>query len=535
LGEFLRDRKSINSFSLPIADVKILKSPITIAMGTDDEQELIPSDDKVLFSFTFLHSYPKINTNGATFAYPLLRKSIGTAVNSPIDYEHKIEGSPVYDGENIIIGAILSAELPELEDTNEIFPTEGQPVTCVGVLWCRITEANKIVKDLKEGKEWRVSMEVTREVETDVFIAGEEIIRQDDLKWDEVFGAWIQRKQYNGEDIGLALGGTGLEENDSANFFGAGIVWNPADEDAEIHDFEIVPMANQINGFNFMAIATKKESDMAKVNKLVIETGGVAGDASLTINGTKVEDFDDIEFWSFKDWGDWGMYWSTKVEAGEEGVKETRSFRFDPATASIIANEKGGNPMMNPKEIFAEISKLLEEKYAKWVSPEDVDTTVATQVAEKLDEVRSEYENHISPDDLDVKIAEAIELRDKNEAVYVARETELTEATIELTKDRKDEIRKFEISEDGDAKFKQWLEDIKVAQTAMETELTEKGIEVTDEVKKTIASMSGTKDSGFIAVVGMLTIAGVVKKEVDIPGNGKDTDTVESNKTQHLH
>ena len=521
----MRDRNKANQFTLPIADVHILNGPITIGAGAE-EQTLTPSDDKVLFSFTLLHSFPIINSNGVTFAYPLLNKSISSAVNSPIDYEHLIEGSPKYDGENVIIGAIISAELPKLDDSSEIFPTEGQPVTCVGILWRRISEANQIVADLEEGKEWRVSMEVTRNVERDVFLVGSEVIAQDNTEWDAAFGAWIQRKQYKGKDVGLALGGTGLENDDSANFFGAGIVWNPADEDADIHDFSIVPLANKSNNQQFMAIATHKtgkEINMAKETKIVIKTGGVVGDTSLTINGTKVEDFDDIDFFSSKFWEDWGLYWSTYVEGEPEGVKETRSFRFDPVTASIVANEKGGNPMMNPKEVIEQIAALLEgakDKYANWTSPEDLESTVAAKLKEKEQSIRDEYANHISPDDLAVKIEEAVKAQNKNEEAYVSRETQVTEASLELTQERKDEIRKFEISEDGDKKFKDWLTLEQSSQTDMIANLEKRGIEVTEDVKKSIAAMSNTKDPRFESAVAMLTSVGIASSTT-VPGNGE--------------
>ena len=529
----MRDRNTANCFSLPIVDVHILDKPITIGTGAE-EQTLIPSDDKVLFTFTLLHSYPTINSNGVTFAYPLLNKSIATAINSPIDLEHKIEGSPLYDGENILIGAIISAELPELDSADEIFPHEGQPVICVGVLWRRITEANVIVADLEdETKEWKVSMEVTRDENRDVFLAGDEVITQDDIKWDAAFGAWIQQKQFNGNNVGLALGGTGLEEEDWANFFGAGVVSNPADKDADIHDFSIVPVANNTNQ-PFLAFATQKvelkETVMAKENKIVITSGGSHGETSMVINGNKIEGFDSLYLSSDKDWG-FDLSWY-RQEEGEDGVAEFRSFYFDPSIASCIAeNKEGGNPM-NPNDLIAKITELVEEKFKDFVSPEKVDEIVATKLEADKTEIESKYANHISPEDLDVKIAEAIENRDKNEVAYTTRETEITKASLELTDDRKKSTREFEISEEGDNKFKEWLVAETAAQAEMVQSLEEKGVEVNDEVKKSIALMSGKDDPRFLSSVAMLTSVGIAT-EVKIPAQagGGELSTV----NKHLH
>ena len=437
----------------------------------------------------------------------------------------------------ILIGSIISASLPELDNPDEIFPTESQPVTCVGVLWRRITEANIIVADLEdEAKEWKVSMEVTRNIDRDVFLAGDEVVYQDNAKWDAVFGAWIQKKQFNGKDIGLALGGTGLEDEDSANFYGAGVVSNPADKDADIHDFSIVPVANK-NHKQFLAFATKvdqKETAMAKENKIVITSGGSHGETSMVINGNKIEGFDSLYLSSDKDWG-FDLSWY-KQEEGKDAVIEYKSFYFDPSVASCIAeNKEGGNPM-NPNDLIAKITEIVETveaKFKDFVSPEKVDEMVATKLEAEKTEIESKYANHISPDDLDTKIAEAIANRDKDEVAYSTRETEVTKASLELTDERKVSLREFEISEEGDNKFKEWLVAETAAQADMVQSLEDKGVEVTDEVKKSIALMSGKDDPRFLSSVAMLTSVGIAT-EINIPAQADGGDSKIVNK-QHLH
>lgn len=535
MGEFLRDRNTANRFTLPIKDIRILDKPITIGSG-DTEETLTPSDDKVLFTFTLLHSYPAVNSNGVTFAYPLLKKSISTAVNSPIDKEHKIEGSPVYEGENIIIGSIISASLPELDNSDEIFPNESQPVTCVGILWRRITEANAIVADLEAGKEWKVSMEVTRNMDRDVFLAEDEIIYQSDIRWDAAFGAWIQQKDFEGKNIGLALGGTGLEDEDSANFFGAGVVGDAADENADIHDFSIVPMANK-SSQPYLAFAThanKKETTMAKENKIVITSGGSHEETSMVINGNKIEGFDELYLSSDKDYGFY-LNWS-KQQEGRDGVAEWRSFSFDPSIAAIVENKKGGNSMKNPTEVIAKITEMLEAveaKFKDFISPEKVDEMVATKLEVEKTEIESKYAKYTSPDDLDVKIAEAITKRDEDTVAYSTRETKITEASLELTDERKKSVRSFEISADGNDKFAQWLVTELASQTEMVESLEKKGIEVNDDVKKSIATMSGKDDPRFTSAVAMLTSVGIAS-EIRIPADAVSGNSIKSNE-KYVH
>lgn len=98
-----RDIKNVNSINAVISDLHLLKDPITIATDNGDVT-LAPGRDKVYFEFSLLHSYngsaESINSNGATFLYPLLAKYHKTAQHSPLDMEHEIEGSPLYDGTN---------------------------------------------------------------------------------------------------------------------------------------------------------------------------------------------------------------------------------------------------------------------------------------------------------------------------------------------------------------------------------------------------------------------------------------------------
>jgi len=528
----MRNHKT-NHWEFPISNTSLLTLPVTIA-SNGQQVKLSPGRNKIYFKYTFLHSYAfngqqglGINYNGATFFYPLLRRYIATAEDSPIDIEHELEGSPLYEDENRLVGHVVYVEINKDLDENELFPDVSQPVKCIGVLYSRLGDVGKIVSEINEGVDWRISMEVDRDWDQDVLVHGKKIIKQDDELWDAVYGAWAQNKLYDDHEIGLALGGTGLDEKNYADFFGTGIVRNPADPNAAIESLIMAPMATKGDDprkFIGIAVQTKKGNVVKRKKelgqeepKILIESPGKFSGTKLFINGEEVQPLRYLSLWM----GDEGEddYFSLRfsMEERDGDIVKTIEYQFDPATGTIIKGELEMTP--NDLEQIKTLIAESEKKFEGYKSPEEIEAMIGEAVAD--------FSEHKSPDEVKDLIKQAVDNalaeKGKKDVSYESREKALTEANLDLTDDRKVKIREFEVSEEGDNKFKEWLEALKTGQDSMVNHLRENEIEVNDAVKKQIASFDGEKDPRFLVAVSAIQAAS--GRVVEVPSDNGPEET----------
>ncbi len=437
--------------------------------------------------------------------------------------EHELEGSPLYAGKNRIVGHIIHADFGNDEiKEGTLYPKESHPVKCIGVLYGRIGDAQAIIEDVNNGYEWRVSMEVDRKEEQDVFVAGENIIRQDDEKWDEVLGKWSQAKTYNGSAIGLALGGTGLDENDYANLFGAGMVMNPADKDAKVHKWMMAPAAMKgENPYDFVGIAVdvKKvigEENMSK--KIVFESNTDMSSASLSIDGEDQGKLASVSIYGNEEYGDGEMEanWTKEVRDGD--VVQYERFHYDPETATVKKGES--NMGINLAEHRKEIDEV-KKSFANHKTPDEVTAAVADE--------KEKFKGFVSPDDAktatDEAVKDALKERNAQDTAYANREKAITDAKLELNDGRKETLREFEVASDGDKKFNDWLKDLTDGQVAMADNLKkEKKVEdITDAINKNLASYDGVNDQRFVAFASAIGHNNGVETEAPSEGGGDNS------------
>jgi len=458
------------------------------------EQTFESDETKAFFKFTLLHSFPFINSNGHTFALPLLAKYVHTAKYQPLSKDHQFEGNPdsIYNGSDQVMGTMLAVHIPGIEEFGgdiPLFPDEPVPVEVIGVLWKRKKIVRDMLEDIAEGIEWRVSMEVIRDIERDVLLTGDKVIGRDDDVYEQAIADWQQHKFYDGKPIGLALGGTGLGEKDYANFWGSTMTLRPADQRARITQL-VAAVASTGK------ITAREEQDMAK--KIEFKSDGTVDSSSLAING---EDVGEVE--SFYISGDkygndeyFNVSW-TKVHRDGDAV-ETRSFRFDPETSSIMEDD------MNIQEEVKKALASFEEKYKNWVPKEELDSAVQA--------AKDQYKDYISPEDvqarIDAAVQKALDERDQADRKIAERESKLEAENLVLTAERKARIREF--GEADDAAFENWLIELKNGLTAMKSELETKKIQVNDAILSQIARCDGVNDPVFQAIVA--TAEGIGRK-----------------------
>lgn len=209
-----------------------LLGPGAVAIGQDTYRSDLT---KTFIQFTLMHSFPKGNLNGMTFLPPLLAKAIPTANNQPLNLDHQLEGNPdkVYQGEDMIVGAMLKAYLASIGEV-VLLPSNPIPVKIVGVLWNRSHLAQKIINSIGQNeKQYKTSFEVIRDVSEDGWV-----VKGDDGIWNyqseiavEMLESW-QNEEY--DNVLLAVGGDG--SGNSTNFWGGAFTLSPADPDAEIDE-----------------------------------------------------------------------------------------------------------------------------------------------------------------------------------------------------------------------------------------------------------------------------------------------------------
>ena len=466
---------------LTISNMRLLDKPMTVGSETYQSDA-----HKIYFAFSFAHSIPARNANRVGFFYPELRKSVGAPIHQPFDFEHQMECSPYYDGQNRVVGFIVDTFIDQSLPADTLFPESPVALDGIGVLHTRFSETQQILKDIEDGVEWATSMEIDpdeHDWSQDVMVAGETIFDQENDQWDEVFGLWAQNKTHEGDSITYAFGGTGIDGDYVIPFFGSGMTKNPADTAAEIHDMPLAAMKDA-GGKQFMAFAVKTEGVTMPITITVDEN---LQNATLEIDG---KDYPNIDNLYMDVGGDWTHLSWSEVETDEQGVSKRTNFFYDPDNKTAT---EGSIMEINAQVIAAVMEQLKKDG---WKTKEEIDSLIAAE--------NDKLKGYLSPEDHAAKVKkaeDAVREEIKNlDALYVSREKELTDAKLELTDSRVEKIREFPADEDGNKKCTEWIASLKTGQTTMATVAKENKLDP-EKYKVLFASYDGPEDERFKAVI----------------------------------
>lgn len=191
------------------------------------------SKDKAYVELILLHSYPAINGNGVTIMPKVLKNSVESLKNSPLDIDHEMEGVWFWeDGDNNrIVGSITEARL-EPEYVEGMQPEGGYQVVVKAVLWKRLKDVKAVVQDIQDNtNEWKASFEIAPySIKDQIYFYHDGKLTKEEMTPTQVRDAWEWGESYNGSPVALAFGG----ESGVVDFYGAALTLTPADENTRI-------------------------------------------------------------------------------------------------------------------------------------------------------------------------------------------------------------------------------------------------------------------------------------------------------------
>ena len=430
---------------------------------------------KAYFTYTLLHSFPLINSNGITFGYPLLKRYIASAQNNPINVDHKMAGNPsyVYEGEDVIVGNMVHIYMDgdsEISST-ELFPSKPVAVKVVGCLWKRVPRATEILEDIANGISWKNSMEVLRDENQDVLFAGSEVFYQEDSKYEIMLDKYQSGQYHLGNQIGKGAGGTGLRDDDFANFWGSALTMQPADKEASIDS--VVAKERP----EFMALVASSEHNMntkiikkstgGNMDKLFITTDGTFENTTIKVGDKEIGSFDDF-YMGLGKYGETEFFYADCAKdesADDSGVKKSTYYRYEPEAGEfkeIDAETASRTPMTN-----VNVAKMLKTINSGMVSKEDHDN--------KIKEVEGKYEGFLSKADHEKILASELSKISKPEIDegfkkqtiedVNARFKELVSSGIGYNDSRLEKVMAFEFTEDGSKKVDAYIASVKTKRT----------------------------------------------------------------------
>lgn len=573
------------NFQSIIGDFQLAKEPLKVEFG-GTSYELKSDDTKAFFYFNLLHSYPKANANGMTFTLPILAKAVNTAFLNPLDLNHKLEGNPpvVFDPDkdkNEIIGTMLFPRLVGIEKYGEdipLVPDAPIPMQIIGFLWKRVSKVQELLIDIANGIEWKMSMEVVRDVSEDMYI---------DPNTHEFY-----TKENIPDDIQalLAIGGKGDNEKTSVNFWGGAMTLTPADDDAKI-------LSISANREGAIAMAVKKDPKAKVRNRgdvvFPADSKNVTDDKDhFSINNiaqarnalARVAQYSALPNWAtgltLKELQNRvrnavkNKYPKIKVKGVDKGIIALNSSVqiISDTTVDGTVFYVGGQEIENLRRLYFSMYKgsrqdYISCDYEKVIStmdgfekterfelrPKDSndissflitnlkgDTDMGEITAQQLlDQLTEKYKDYISPDDhktvLDAAVDKAkadakgeletavekakTDAKAEIEGQYTQiseRKNKIKEAGLEITIDREKKAKAFSFDDKGDTEFDKYVDSLKASQNEMLDVFKEKKINVTDELKKQIASFDGKDDPRFLALLSGMSLAASKGKSAEV-------------------
>lgn len=484
------------TFKTQIGSAHLLNEALEVTVGKQ-VFKFEPSADKSYVLFDLFHSYPAVNANNFAITLPMMAKSAGTAIYSPMNKNHKAEGNPriAFDPDidnNEIMGAMVMAYIPGIEayDTIPLIPDEPLPFRVVAVFWKRFEIVQDFLNDVANNISWMTSIEVLRNSQNDMYI---DPVTNKTYKPDEI---------PQGVYVAKLLGGLGQDDKeDPVLIWGGGTTLNPADANAKIYS---------VTASKEGVIAMTKKPQTAET-QIVINSDGSYKGTSLTVNGNPIV-FEDLSLYcgdSYSDDDEGYLHMSfTKIKTEQDGFKSTERFEFDADKASFIEE---GTTMSDIMEQAKNV--LIAKGYS---TPE--------QVVEKVEAAKTEageqYKEYLSPDDHKAQVQVALDAQkathdeetntlktsfaDKLKVIN-DRIAEVEKAGFEMNKERSEKIVSFEADEAGKTAFTEYLESLKASQQGMLDVLKEKKIKI-ENAEKHIAKYDGKDDPRFQVFIETLSM-----------------------------
>lgn len=171
--------------------------------------------------FTFHATCPLVNRKGMAITYATHKRSVRSAIDTLIDYEHQAEDLPTGSDTTKIIGHIcdLVVEDDYLDVGNEsqwivpgIIPKEPVLTRGVMALYTRVSDVNELVESIKSGEPWFFSLEIGEATPPEIWLYDSNGYSEI-LEWDsapeELKNAALEPRetQYNGKNIAYLMGG----------------------------------------------------------------------------------------------------------------------------------------------------------------------------------------------------------------------------------------------------------------------------------------------------------------------------------------
>ncbi|MEM4177820.1 MAG: hypothetical protein QXU75_06470 [Candidatus Methanomethylicaceae archaeon] len=171
--------------------------------------------------FTFHATCPLVNRKGMAITYATHKRSVRTAIDTLVDYEHQAEDLPTGSDTTKIIGHIcdLVVEDEHLDVGNEsqwivpgIIPKEPVLTRGVMALYTRMSEVNELVESIKSGEPWFFSLEIGDATSPEIWLydsSGYSEIIEWDSAPEELKNAALEPRetQYNGKNVAYLMGG----------------------------------------------------------------------------------------------------------------------------------------------------------------------------------------------------------------------------------------------------------------------------------------------------------------------------------------
>ena len=229
-----------NFMSFQLASLSLIQEDKTFAALAEKYQ---PKEGVNYLGFTFHGSVPLINMKAMAITPATMAKSLKSAEDMMVDFEHKAEDIPIPRddddyGTEVVghIKEVVMGDIPSLDNAEAwaLAPyVPAEPILSVGVmvLYTRIAKVRHIAQQVQRGAPWYFSLEIGDGVsEPAIWLQGNKEQPHEIIPWSEApedlrsIASQPKMMEYSGRNVAYLMGGA----DGFVPFIGGAITRNPA-------------------------------------------------------------------------------------------------------------------------------------------------------------------------------------------------------------------------------------------------------------------------------------------------------------------